>query len=584
MSTESAESSKSWSPAPTRLANSPPPLSHIRPSRLEEKLDDIASLLRSQAVEKQNQAGSVAAGSIAMPGNNSTTLESHPEPCSTEQLSGGDPDIVIDTDHNIVRLIRPTDPASSSPVFDDVSTHLVADNVAEERLNLFRRVFLSTFPFVHIPAAMGSSELRQRKPFLWLNVMAPTANLVTEQFLIEAIVWRIISRRIVCQHLVDIDLLLGVICFASWSHCYKTDKPFMTMLSQMTISMALEMGLDQDSARDVMQRRAYDVRSAPPRPAARRDRTVEERRTILALFHLTSSTWTAYRKTEPIRWTNYMDTCLRVLHEEKETDLDLLLTFQVACQIITNQITCPPMGETSDGFVPQTSATLTSVLLGQLRNSWQSLPAGIKSEGTAPLYLYSTEIAIREPVIRHAVMRDRDSFPQMRRISELESVLACVQGYFTAFNDRPIDVWFGIDVECLSRLTGCLVVLFRLGTLDEPGWDVDEVRKQVDVFAILDRICQNIEEIVVVLGLIDADGPKRGLFFKAGHLFSSIKVFFSNEMKSHTLSSAPQASASHPPYNSSTLQGWDVFVPEEFFSNLSNEPWFSDFTQSLWET
>lgn len=99
------------------------------------------------------------------------------------------------------------------------------------------------FPFVHIRGTMRAHDLRHEKPFLWLNIMALATKTVSEQFAIEETIWQIISRRIVAQHFVNMDLLLGVVCFASWSHYYKKDKPFMTTLSQLAVSLACELGL-----------------------------------------------------------------------------------------------------------------------------------------------------------------------------------------------------------------------------------------------------------------------------------------------------------------------------------------------------
>ncbi len=58
----------------------------------------------------------------------------------------------------------------------------------------------------------------------------------------------------------------------------------MCMLAQLAISLAFEMGIHQDGPTNPPRRSRLLAQ-----PAAQRSRTMEERRTIIALFHLTSS-------------------------------------------------------------------------------------------------------------------------------------------------------------------------------------------------------------------------------------------------------------------------------------------------------
>lgn len=46
--------------------------------------------------------------------------------------------------------------------------------------------------------------------------MSLTTKFVSQQFAMEEVIWHIISRRIVAQQIAELDLLLGLVCFASW--------------------------------------------------------------------------------------------------------------------------------------------------------------------------------------------------------------------------------------------------------------------------------------------------------------------------------------------------------------------------------
>ena len=64
------------------------------------------------------------------------------------------------------------------------------------------------------------------------------------------------------------------------SHYFKKDKPFMTMLSQLAVALAMELNIHKD----VPQARTARRENLTPQV-----RTMEERRTVLAVFHLTCS-------------------------------------------------------------------------------------------------------------------------------------------------------------------------------------------------------------------------------------------------------------------------------------------------------
>jgi hypothetical protein len=83
---------------------------------------------------------------------------------------------------------------------------------------------------------------------------------------------------------------------------------------------------------------------------------------------------------EPLRWTIHMDDYARVLSEEKESELDILLITQVKCHMIMNQITSRPEERATDG---EASTVLPSYFVKAMRLQLQdirmSLPAEMQS-------------------------------------------------------------------------------------------------------------------------------------------------------------------------------------------------------------
>ncbi|KAG4221965.1 hypothetical protein PC116_g29559 [Phytophthora cactorum] len=111
----------------------------------------------------------------------------------------------------------------------------------------------------------------------------------------------------------------------------------------------------------------------------------------------------------------------------------------------------------------------------------------------------------------------------------------------------PLRDWHGFTADLFTQFTQYLVVLFRLLTLDEPGWDPEEVRRRADVFAIIDRACLQVDRVPIVTGMVDAEGPRSGFFFKMSRLLRDVRTLFVAEMASHSqLNSTFSAADSMP--------------------------------------
>ncbi|KAH6890687.1 hypothetical protein B0T10DRAFT_561185 [Thelonectria olida] len=560
---------------------------------LEEKLDDIVALLRSQASEKQASKDTAQSG----PSHETTpSMSSRPGEAGSSLISspgGRDPDVVIDTTDSVVRLLRPTESPSDSPfdlfphpspIAGDVSVHNIPDWQADEQLILFRRAFIPLFPFVHLPDSMQASELRREKPFLWLVIMALTCKSVSKQFEMADTVWKVISTRVVSEHHANLDLLLGIICFASWSHYFKQDKPFMTKLSQLAISLAYDLDLHIATPSHAA-RRGRSGHVSGQQAAAAQDKALEERRTFIALFHLSSATWTGYRKTPPLPWTRYISDCVRILSEGTETQLDILLATQVKCQLITNQLSCPPddefAGSDSTNALPK---ILYATLQRQLGEIGQGLPLDLQSHRTTQLYLTSTELRIKDCLLNSAATHGQPSTSQFQRLQDLESTLSCAERFIAVFSSAPPLDWVGINVDSFTQFTHCLVVLFKLTTLNEPDWDVAEVTRRADVFGILDEFCVKATQVPEMAGITDTDGLNRGIFTKTPALLKTIKALMMSEMEPPPVVPIPEQNSGQGG-DDGFLAGFtnESDASYDFLESLRHEPWLSDIMEYSWD-
>lgn len=178
-----------------------------RTAHLEEKLDDLVSLIRSQtAVKGPNESPPVPTpASLGQSTSDGTALPS----------SDSSPNTVGASAATCRAWGGKTNPSSSSA--DSELDYYVPENEAQERLDLFRRDYPQFGPIVYIPPKMTVKELQQTRPLLWISIMACTTRSTKESHLIGDKVRHIVSDRVVRQYDRSLDLLQGLLVFLCWS-------------------------------------------------------------------------------------------------------------------------------------------------------------------------------------------------------------------------------------------------------------------------------------------------------------------------------------------------------------------------------
>lgn len=179
-----------------------------RTAHLEEKLDDLVSLIRSQtAVKGPNESPPVPTpGSLGQSGSDATALPS--------LSSDSSPNTVNTSAPNCRAWGGKTNPTYSTS--DVELDHYVPEKEAQERLDLFRRDYPQFGPVVYIPSNVTAKELHQTRPLLWISIMACTTRSTKEAHVIGDKVRHIVSERVVRQYERSLDLLQGLLVFLCW--------------------------------------------------------------------------------------------------------------------------------------------------------------------------------------------------------------------------------------------------------------------------------------------------------------------------------------------------------------------------------
>lgn len=254
-------------------------------AQLQEKLDDLVTLLRSSASTRAAAdtffAGDADAGAQQPVQPHSGGISEASVPVGGVHCAEPGPSAAF-IDHAAAYA----SPVSVTSVYDDVSAQ-----EAEECLELFRSHKLKWFQFVHIPASATAAQLREERPFLWLSILAATVKSATKQHAFGVLFRNMIAERVVAQHQRSFDILLGLLGFLGWATYHFGPHPFMTMYSHLTIAIVQDLSIDKPPPRpsDIhpmacVTRYGFVVK-VPPSLV----RTMEERRAVLACYLVTAS-------------------------------------------------------------------------------------------------------------------------------------------------------------------------------------------------------------------------------------------------------------------------------------------------------
>jgi hypothetical protein len=104
--------------------------------------------------------------------------------------------------------------------------------------------------------------------------------------------------------------------------------------------------------------------------------------------------------------------------------------------------------------------------------------------------------------IRYMAVSWTDSRSPQPNLAQLRNFSACVdliEAVFASFfNNVALVDYIGIPFAIFTQLRLCLGMLLHLSTMDCPGWDRMEVRRQIDVLAVADRLADNFGKASVL--------------------------------------------------------------------------------------
>ncbi|KAK4099452.1 hypothetical protein N658DRAFT_164545 [Parathielavia hyrcaniae] len=569
-----------------------------RAAQLEAKLEDLVTLLRHQttSTEKAPSPGDMGAdGPASTPARSarSTTGQSErssPRPMPAAAL----PPQPLDYPPGSIRPRAPVGPgtllgsvfnppasAPAAPTYEPVfpmrspsmpsCSYQPHPLEAAEDLMTFRKYMLIFLPFVYLPPSMTSEGLRETYPFLWFSIMTVTCKHADRRLVMGEAVKSFLAQKIVIENDKSLDLLLGLIVILGWTQFHmKRDKPMLSMLASLTMSLVFDLGLNKVPAEPYISA----CLRTPVHPPVK-EKTHAERRAVLACFLLTSQISYAIKRLDALQWTAHMDECLQALSEQREWEGDDLLVAQVKVQLIVEQLT-RTSSQSTDGIPP---GYVLSALRAQLQTLKAQLPPHLQQNDTILSQISYAEVAISEVAMSMPKTASLRLMPDMQRHEAMEACLSAIRDWFNRHFSIPNYVYIGKTFSYWFNMAHCLLVLARLSVLDDPAWSRQSVRDRIDLLAVLDQLGAGLEEVAAQRRLATGPTVEEDTFSKYVRMVQTMKNNWAEDLAATEGASRPSAPTLADAFIDNSAEA--INVP--FFQPDDTETWIAGLFDMNWD-
>ncbi|KAK4654465.1 hypothetical protein QC762_403520 [Podospora pseudocomata] len=481
-----------------------------RAAQLEAKLEDLVSLLRHQAGPggtapspgEPSVASSTPAPSARSAASVAGDHSPHPVPVAVlpPQLPDCHPAHGKGRPTPVARgtllgsVFEPQDVGPRSPTPPPVEppaipycTYQPSPFEAADGLVTFRKYMLIFLPFVYLPSNMTEERLRKTYPFLWFSIMTVTSKNADRRLVMSESIKKFIAQKMVMEHEKSLDLLFGLLVIMGWTHYHiKREKPILSLLASLAKSLVFDLGLNKVPSEPYISACLKTAFHPPPR-----EKTMEERRAVLACFLLTSQISHSLKRLDALTWTSHMEESLQFLTQRHEWEGDDLLVAQVKIQLIVEQLN----RATSQSIDNAPPSYYLSALHTQLTNVKTQLPSHLQQNDTILSHISYTELAIHEAAVAKPRISPTTTVPDLQRYAAMEACLNAIKDWFDRHFSIPSYVYIGMTFSYWCHMAHCLLSLYRLSVLDDPAWDRRAVRNKLDLLRICDQLKLGFEEL-----------------------------------------------------------------------------------------
>ncbi|GKZ34793.1 hypothetical protein AbraIFM66950_005149 [Aspergillus brasiliensis] len=411
---------------------------------------------------------------------------------------------------------------------------------AARYLNRFTTHMLPCFPFICLPADTTIQQLHQERPFL-LEAIIAVATPSTQAKLARAD--RLKSRltqSAMLENQSSIDMLLSILTYIAWS----TD-PFVKRASNLSRMIMLAMSIVYDLQLDkqpppppeapVIAKMTPGLGNPDPQPSSDNSLQgiLEQHRAVLACFVLSSIISSTFRRTVPLPWNSQLEQALNLIKISKEIPSDEYLATQIRLQILAQKALSlrePEETEpasTSTTTTPPATTMYLKVLQKQLNDLQSSISPHLPYQDLLHLQTHYTTLLLHEiprltssstPLLPPSTITTATSTTTPSPLTNLWHSLQAIKAWLSTFQTLPAATITGFPFFMWFQLVRCVVLLKHLSTFEDPAWDCDAVRQEVDMLDLLEWMGEKAEMASMEAGEGEGDDNDDGLFRRVGRM------------------------------------------------------------------
>ncbi|KAK2059580.1 hypothetical protein LY76DRAFT_511846 [Colletotrichum caudatum] len=512
-----------------------------RTAQLEEKLDGLVTMLRQSALPDLPAGLAVDAAAAAAAALHPVPATAAIPPLTTAtgtptselgdvrngfgSAASADDSRTRRTQFPTPTTTTQTDTSPEGTGYDEYGDgdRLPSPAEAEAMFETFRDHNLKTLPIMYFGDTVTARALRVERPFLWLCIMTVASRVTGQQLALGRRVRQVMSQKVLVENERSMDYLLGLLVLLGWATHQLENKPFKCMFCQVAIGLVFDLELARDPLEALnpflcfkaAQERADKEKTAVNQTffiKSQAQRTMEQRRTVVACYLITASIAAFLGKMDPLRWTPYMDECLEMLNDKPESPLDRSLVALVKMQLLKDESDklssrFDKMSRQGIDHSKPPPAVYVKMLQAQLQRIIQDLPTDLQRTDTIIAQLHSTELTIQEVAL--ASHTGVSAPAQLSDVARLDILYACLHGvkaWFDHFFTLQPAAYVYLSFLCFAQMSHCVVSLYRLSILEDPVWDRASVRSTVDLIATLDEVANRFVLVCDGAGLRDDTG------------------------------------------------------------------------------
>ncbi|KAI1160773.1 hypothetical protein F5B18DRAFT_631298 [Nemania serpens] len=553
-----------------------------RAARLEQKLDELVSVLRSQTVAPattSDDEGDVDSDADGGDGEDE-------DAASDDGVDGDQEKHPVEEigfiPHDDTAKLPPEGSLNTSPTVDvDASTplsglgssvagHFDSDELSLQEaqlcLNKFREETLAFFPFAYIPPHVTVVDIRKLYPFLWLNILSTTTTSHQRRISLGDQARNIVIQKIVVEREKSIDLLLGLLTYLGWVHKQRAATPYTSLFSQLVVTLVYDLGLHRQpsESRPPFCGPGKPSRNENVNPPQMIRRTPEELRAILGAFILTSMMSWNFRRPDGLRWSTQLDEHLNILANESKVAQDRILVAQVRIQLIMEQF--------HPHFRPASSGEgLPTPYLDALRSQLHKIALDVQDGSVGNQVMMAQLSSFVELLLYESAMVnpvEQRNQPDFRRFEVYQGCLNSVKAWLDSFFSMPTHLHASMPFSSYRQLTYTMCSLHNLTVLHDPIWDRAAVCKSLDLLPTCDRVISIFQYLKGSSAVNSPDWSGDESYSLGIRVLEKMKLTWQSEM------------AAMGPANNAMLES-EVLYQNQSPDNLDNF-WVSDLMNTSW--